>query len=79
MAISRGSLVTAPATPERDPYVHLAAGILARAVDDLAGRGPLTSRKAQLDARYFLQNGAGGLFDLFNVDPVVVGALLGDG
>lgn len=75
----RGNIAKPQDAPERDPYMQLAAGILARAVDDLAGRGPSPSQKARLEARYFLQHGAGGLFDLFNVDPGVVGDLLGEG
>ncbi len=79
MARSRGSVAKPQGKPERDPYRQLAAGILARALDDLAGRSPRPSPKDAIEARTFLQTGAGGLFDLFDVDPGVVGELLGEG
>ena len=79
MARTRGRVAKAQEAPARDPYVQLAAGVLARALDDLAGRTPTPSQKDTIEARYFLQTGAGGLFDLFDVDPGVVGELLGEG
>lgn len=67
-----------PEEEQTDPYVQLAAGILARALDDLMGRGPSLSQRAKLDARLFLMQGAGGLFELFGLDPGLADRFLGE-
>ena len=64
-----------------DPWAGLAAGVLARAVDDALGvrmNGVSDGAKLQIkqEAERFLRSGAGGLLADFDIDPDSMGAAL---